>query len=106
MLSIARARQLVGPDSPLTDEQLARLCDELYPLARAAVSCYLKESAGPRPSTVVQTFTAVLESLPELEREELEERAAIMEYDGGMDRGEAERAAMRLHDGQSAGEAA
>jgi adenosine deaminase len=32
------------------------------------------------------------------EQEEFEERAAIMEYDGGMDRDEAEKAALQLQD--------
>ena len=106
MLSAARARKLVGPHCPLSDEQLMQLCGELYPLARAVVSCYLREGAGSCPPTVERTFATVVDDLPESEREEIEERAAIMEYDGEMSRTEAERAALRLVGSNSTGEAA
>lgn len=91
LLPIQRVRQLVGPDCPLDDAQLARLQEQLRALADLAID----QSGGLRAaSTQCDPHATVLRLVPPERREEAEERAAIREYDGGMSRSRAERAAV------------
>jgi hypothetical protein len=91
LLQLQRVRQLLGSDCTLSDEQLAALRDQLRTLADVAVdlvACHA-ERESQRASVA-----PILRLVPPERREEVEERAAIREYDGGMSRAHAERAAL------------
>ena len=90
MLSLEKCRQLLGDEAPQDDHDLERLRREMYVLAGVAVSafCERKVVSGE------DRFEAALRLVPADEREALDERASIREYDGGFDRGVAERSAL------------
>lgn len=93
MRSLQQLRSIVGPAGSLSDEQLSELRDHLYELARAAVALY----GDPRPKSlpaVTRPTRLLLRLVPPHRLEEAEERAAIREFDGGLTRAEAERAAV------------
>jgi hypothetical protein len=93
MLSLERCREILGSDCPKSDAELEKLRDQLYGLARVAVEALPNK---PRKNTLPrepECFADALLFLPENERYELEERAGIMEFDGGLDRSAAEQAA-------------
>ena len=74
-LSISICRDLIGPGCSLTDEEVATLRDQLYSVAEAITS---------------------LMPTPE-ELESVEERAAIMEFEGGLNAKTAKFAAAILN---------
>ena len=86
MLSLERCRKVLGSDTKLSDEDLATLRDQLYCFAALALEVRdtQKKSVLERPD------------LDSLDRDALEERAAIIEFDGKMSRDEAERNALAL----------
>nr|ADI23839.1 hypothetical protein [uncultured gamma proteobacterium HF4000_48E10] len=90
MLSLERCRKILGDDASLADEDLERLRRDLYALAHVAVSAFVTASAGDRQDSL----KAALRLVPTNAQEALEERAAIREYDGGLDRDDAERAVL------------
>ena len=90
MLSLARCRKLLpGGYKNVSDEELLELLDELYALSEVIVAKAEDELSANRGR-----FQAATEKLPPNERDEVDERAAIMEFDGGLRRDEAERAAI------------
>lgn len=112
MLSLAKCREILGCDSPESDADLELLRDRLYGLARVAVEACPRqrrgngaqdapdsarraiESAGTvQVPSKPAAFLEALAMLPEDDRYELEERAGILQFDGGLERGAAERAA-------------
>ncbi len=79
MLSISKCREILGAKAAnLLDSELELLRDQLYPLADVVVSHFLTHS-----KRVVENNL----------RDELEERAAILEFDGKISRSEAEQKA-------------
>jgi hypothetical protein len=50
MLSISRCRELLGPDCPLTDQEVERLQNQLYLFAEIALDLYRDELA---PAAVI-----------------------------------------------------
>ena len=91
-LSLLQCRKLLGNDVVLADAELMRLRDELYQLAEIALEGFRereKRQAGtctasgrnlvPKLSENRTTFSMV----PEIDRESVEERAAILEFEGG-----------------------
>ena len=96
MLSLDRCRKLLGPDVDLSDDELTRILTQLYAVADVALDQVLMpraatDKAGP---TRPRPFEATLRLVSDAERESLEERAAIQEYDGGLSRRDAERATL------------
>ncbi len=85
MLSLERCRQLLGDEC--ADEDLERLRGGLYGLAGVVVDGFFEGRAG---GPAVQ-FRRALQLVPAGERDALEERAAIHEYDGSLERDDAER---------------
>jgi hypothetical protein len=82
ILSLPACRRLLGPvGDSLSDVEVVRLRDQLYALARFAVADFMEEAT-------------VLASLPPTVREEVEERAAILQFDAHLPRGLATRAAV------------
>ena len=90
MLSLERCRKTLGDGAPPADEDLERIRRDLYVLARVAVSAFGTHHAVDRP----ERLKAALRLVPDHEQEALEERATICEYDGGLDRDDAERAVL------------
>ena len=87
MLSLQKCRSLLGPDCELADSQIEQLRQELYALAHIALDAH-------RESTRPANEDTPLAHLPRENREEAEERAAIFEFDAGLQRGAAERKAI------------
>ena len=84
MLSLQKCRELLGPSAHLSDSELSALVNSLYVLAETAVrlhACAGREPGG-RP-------------LSADDQAEVDERAAIMEFDGQMSRADADRLARR-----------
>jgi hypothetical protein len=74
-LSIAACREKIPANVSLSDEELLKRRDEMYAFAEYVVSCAPTAAA----------------------REEIAERAAIMEYDGQSCREDAVKAAVRRY---------
>lgn len=91
MLSLQRCREILGRDCLLDDDQLARLRDQFYGLTDVITGKLLAHRSG----WSAGGFKAALTLLPECEREDVEERAAIIEFDAGLERGQAERKAIQ-----------
>lgn len=100
LVSLDRCRQLLGSGCKLTDDELNRIREQLYGLANVAVAAVLE--AGPLSSVPAaqqddgrtSIHRRTLLALPADLRDDIEERAAIMEFDGGLGRREAERQAL------------
>ena len=93
MLSLKRCREILGADSPETESDLELLRDQLYGLVRVAVEAIPQKPRKNSPPRPPECLTEALALLPEEERYEVEERAGIMEFEGGLERGAAEQAA-------------
>jgi hypothetical protein len=89
-LSLVTCRRLLGASSrSLSDTEVVRLVDEMYELARIVVTLHERDSA--------QSDPAALRLLPSEDREAIEERAAVLEFDAGMTRSAATRTAFVSH---------
>jgi hypothetical protein len=86
VLSVRRCRELLGADAPTSDKAIEELRNQLYEIAAVWL-----QSGAP---DLVSPSREILASLPDEIREEVEERAAVMEFDGGMVRTVAERTAL------------
>jgi hypothetical protein len=97
MLTVEACRGLIGAaGSDLSDDEVARLRDQLYELARCAVHLHEQDRTG-------RSVEAVLDQLPSEERDSIKERAAVLEFDGNMPRAKATRAALSSRVLRSAG---
>ena len=103
MLSIARCRALLGPDCRLTEEQLELLRGDLYSLAQIAIEGFRKrqESNDVTPRThgsssqrTPLSTPSAISLLPRGDRDSVEERSAILEFEAGLDRDRAEKQAV------------
>jgi len=104
--SLAKCRKILGNACPESNSDLERLRDQLYGLARATVEAFIetpRRDDAPRPlndagcvfggegrAKPPADFADALDTLPEDERYVLEERAAIHEFEGKLDRNAAE----------------
>lgn len=86
VLSVQRCRDILGPTLAKSDAEIEQLRDELYAIAGTWIDGGAKAFSLPLAENVA--------SLSEEDRAEVEERAAIMEIDGGLTRSEAERVAL------------
>ena len=98
MFSLERCRQILGRDCTLDDVELVTLRDQLYGLADVLTDHLRNQPQfnGKDALEIVEpdVYQAALRLLPEIEREDVEERAAIIEFEGGVERDEAERQAI------------
>jgi hypothetical protein len=100
MLSIKNCKKLMTANPSLEDREIESLRDSLYGLAHVVVERF-KSGATPSTTEIQQlkredaTFSEIVDNLPEDERNIVEERAAIMQFDGGCDRQTAEHYALR-----------
>jgi hypothetical protein len=100
MLTIAQCKAALGPDHKLSDEDVQRLRDVLYPLARIVADAFPLACAVSSGSC---EFDQAMTLVSEAERDAVAERAAIQEFDAGCPRGIAERqaiAALAANQGQ------
>jgi hypothetical protein len=113
MLSFAKCREVLGAGSSESDADLELLRDQLYALARATVEAFphqrckndsLHALNDARHAFNIKTveipttsFPDALELLSEEDRYAVKERAAILEFDGGLSRDAAEQAALLLY---------
>lgn len=104
-LTLARCRQMLGEDSPETDADVERAREQLTALAAVVVTAYLERKAGggdvqlcafeeEEESPSPGDFQTALALIADDDRDGVEERAAIMEFDGGLERSEVERTAV------------
>lgn len=106
MLSLDRCRVLLGAvERSRSNAELEAMRDHLYTFARFAVAAYFRaEGEGAEESGGIgesRHFVSALSMFPDKDREELRERAAILEFEGRIGRDQAERRAVRdLLEGQ------
>ncbi len=99
MLSIKRCRELVKNGAILSNEQIKALRDTLYGCALIVVDAHQNQPATShikqptRPEA--DRYKEALNLVPNDEHYEVEERAAIVEYEAGTSRKEAEQLAMK-----------
>jgi hypothetical protein len=99
VLSNARCRALLGLDCNLTDAQLDRLRHDLYALAQIMIEGLRnrQECSNMAPSAVVLPSIWAHSNVPTStpltpeDRDSLEERSAILEFEAGLDREQAEK---------------
>ena len=103
ILSVEECRQLIGPGCVHSDEQIRELRDQLYRVAAVTIDLWgkrkLRFSGGRGPgrggnACSDDRFGEALARMPEGARAEIEERAAVLEHDAGLDRDSAERGAI------------
>lgn len=85
MHSLEYCRKVLGKDNELSDENLATLRDQFYCLANLMLDRRGNEKKSQEEPRSRR-----------LDRETLEERAAIIEFDGNLSRDEAEKNAVAL----------
>ena len=90
MLSLHHCRHILGSKAADSDDSIRQVREALYTLAHIAVDVYAK----PPKSMLVPDFEAALGQVPPDARDDIEELAAIREYDGSCDRDLAERYAL------------
>lgn len=93
VLPVETCRRLLGaPGRGLSDDQVRRRRDEMYDLARVVMAAFEQERRiGLRGPTVEATALALV---PADDREAIEERAAVLEFDANMSRDAATRTAL------------
>ena len=113
LLPLAKCRAILGADSP-DDAVLSQLREQLYGLAHVVLEAFSGErrekhspcspnearrvcNGAVKGKTGPVNFSEALASLPEDECYELVERAAIHEFEGGLDRRAAELRAFSDH---------
>ena len=109
MLTLQGCRQLLHEQPALTDADVGAVRDQLYTCARIAVEAFLDSRRGDAARTTEgktsvapavdgvrreSRFRDAVALLPPGERVAVLERAAIIEFDGGVERDQAERHAV------------
>jgi hypothetical protein len=84
LLSISQCRELLGEKCPKADDEVERLREQFYQFAHTVVD--LSDMLLLHPEQLIA-------ELPDDERGSVEERVAILEFDGGVSRRLAERKA-------------
>ena len=85
MLSLQRCRELLTGDArAFSDDELEALRTQFYAVAQVGVRATIRE----------RRFAQAIADLSEEERADVEERAAILEFEGRLSRDQAERLAL------------
>jgi len=92
-LSLRRCREILGSTVELSDDDLVTMRDQMYDLASVAVEIAAQKT-GDTSTTEPKDWRAAQEYLTKDEQCAVEERAAIIEFDGRCDRDVAERDAV------------
>jgi hypothetical protein len=94
LTSLERCRQILGGTADcLSDDQILTLRDQLAAFAAVAVDLFGAAQRSPKPSNGL--LLAALGALDPNERADVEERAAILEFEGKLSRDQAERLALQ-----------
>lgn len=94
LLDREKCRLLLGTDCKLTDSQLEQLRQEIYALSDVVLeSFYAQKLSAAGRLRESQNISGCLSGIPHAERETVEERAAILEFERGLKRCEADRQA-------------
>jgi len=89
-LSLASCRHLLrAAGADMSDAEVTRLRDQMYDIARSVCAVY--------PGSEARLEWSALDGLSRENREAVEERAAVLEFDAGMTRTEATRTAIASH---------
>lgn len=89
-LSLASCRRLLGAaGADMSDAEVTRLRDQMYDLAHSVFAVY--------PGSEARLEWSALDGLSREDREAVEERAAVLEFDAGMSRTDANRTAIASH---------
>ena len=110
MLSLRRCRELLGDNCQLSDSEIEMVREQLYALAQVVLGASqgrpTQAGLGSQKAEVTPceqitrrnrkhgSFSSVLAAISPEERYEIEQRSAIMELEGSLDRTEAERRAL------------
>ena len=96
MFSLDRCRDIIGQHIEIDDVELTDLRDQLYGLAHIIADKIVNQNSGVQTldDYTESDYRATTKLLTESEREDVEERAAIIEFEAGTKRGEAERRAV------------
>jgi hypothetical protein len=86
-ISLTMARQLLGSSCDLSDVQIEQLRSGMYAIAESVVDAFARDYAGDRAQTA-------LAKVPCSDRDSVEERAAILEFDAKLPRDTATRLAL------------
>jgi len=88
-LSLRCVRELLGPEAPELDDQLLKIRDALYDIVEVWVERAIS----------VGTMSSIESSKPTDAEHliEIEERAAILQFDGGLSQAESERVALEMY---------
>lgn len=87
MLTLGECRRIVGELVQISDADLLKLQEQLRALAHVSITVLDSKNDTP-------TFTSFATLLRSEMSDELQERAGIMEFDGGLSRRDAEGAAL------------
>ena len=94
MLSLDSCRRILGSECVLSDQDIECLRDQLCDLAAVTIEGIEEQS---QVSGALTGNEAQLEMIPEDDRYEVEERAAILEFLGGKSRSDAEQLALQQY---------
>lgn len=94
MLPLKECRRILGPECAFSDQDIERLRGQLRDLASVMITAYEEQQ---RTVLSVSGDEAKFEMIPEEDRDEVEERAAIIEFLGGKPRSEADQLAVQMY---------
>jgi len=102
VISIKRCREILGCHAPVDDQEIENLRDQLYGVADVITEEILARTKRQQAADELSAeqghdyneYSKALGMLPEDERDDVEERAAIIEFEGQADREVAEKQAI------------
>jgi len=100
VISLEKCRKILG-DSSLSDNELEAIREAMYGLAFVAFDEFAvkpkdtSRESSPDEGVERLQFTKALALTPEIESEQIEERAAIKQFEAGLSKDEAERSAIQ-----------
>jgi len=90
-IAVSRCRRILGLGSEVTDEEVRNIRDELYELAEVGLDLVVHTGRTLRTQSVCEAGLLLND---EAMKELFDERAGIMEHEGGVPREKAERCAL------------
>jgi hypothetical protein len=101
VFSIKRCREILGPNAPVEDQEIEQLRDQIYGLADIIAETLLSRTKSQAAIELADErtrdyndYSVALRMLSEDERDDVEERAAIIEFEAEADRETAEKRAI------------
>ena len=98
MLTLERVRSLLSHHGDgMSDAEIEALRDHMYVVADVMVGAHLSGSIERTPRLRKTDFDTALNLIPQDDHDEVRERAAILEFDAGVGRDQAERDALQRY---------